>query len=179
MRSLKESLLKQSRLSESLFDTDLVTKELKFGDFYEFTRFNFEDNNVSYYSQSSYNSFNRIKLAQLKKKYPPADISKAQYGPSWSNIKYRDIDKYVEPIKYIVSLINNIGITHLSVDDSGFIDELRKLVKKEVELYSKDKKLMVSIYHQWGGNILVSINDERNLRWNEYNLTMNLLFERK
>ena len=166
-------------LQESLFDKDLVTKELKFGDCYEFIHFDFQDNNVSYYLPSSYDLFNHIKLAQLKKKYEPADISNARYGPSWSDIKYNDIDKYIEPIKYIVSLINNIGITHLSLEDRGFIDEFRNLVKKEVEPYLKDTRVSFFVSLHWG-DILVSIIDKKfNLKGNDFSHTMNLLFEKK
>ena len=171
-------------LQESLFDTDLVTKELPgFGSYFEFTVFNFRDNNVYYTSPTPYNSiFSHFKLADLKKKYKPTDISNARFGPLWASFKYNEISAYVKPLEYIVSLINDVEIPDPDTFSKSyeFIDKLVSLLQEKIKPYMKDGKIRFNAYGSYGiGDRIVIGIEEVGFRRRDDNYTMNLLFERR
>ena len=167
-------------LKESLFDNDIVEKEVCFGNYYKLVHFGFQDGNVYYTSQTPYNSmFSHIKWTGLKKKYKPADISNVQYGYSWMSIDYNEIKTYLEPLEYIVSFINSIEIASPDTftKQYNFIHEFGSLLEEKIAPYLKDKKIFFGTYGN-GDDVVVSICDRGGHRGGDV-YTMNLKFEKK
>ena len=64
MKSLVESLFDlKTQMMESLFDKDLVSKDIKFGDLYEFEYYSFNGANSGYYA------FDALMVSKLKKDF--------------------------------------------------------------------------------------------------------------
>ena len=168
-------------LVESLFDKDLIKRKVpSFGDYYEFEHFGFQDNNVYYTDKTPYNSmFSHFKLADLKKNYKPADISKARYGSVWSPIDYNEIKTHLKPLEYIVSLINSIEIpppdTYAKTYE--FIQDVSNSLQEKIAPYLKDRKIQFYV-RGYDSDITVCIKEVGfNRRVDDY--TMNLKFVRK
>ena len=93
MKSLVESLLEQSRLSESLFDDDLVEKDILFGDMLELQ-------SVSFYGE----------WTDILDLFSESKLKKAAKGKIYKDAnnyvdKYYNIPGYKEKLKYIISII--------------------------------------------------------------------------
>ncbi len=64
MKSLRESLFdSKTQTTESLFDNDLVSRDIKFGDLYEFEYYSFSGANAGYYA------FDNLMVSKLKRDF--------------------------------------------------------------------------------------------------------------
>lgn len=144
-------------LKESLFDTDLVQRELTvFGKKFAPSWISFYDGldtmNISRYNKC----LGGLKIRELKKSCKPASdkiMSKFLFSPSWQHIKYSDLvgasKDVANKLSLLVGFINSLYIEDIVFNSTYYLSNLCKRINEKLKEFINDKKLDLSIHPEY------------------------------
>lgn len=148
-------------LKESLFDTDLVQRELAmFGEKFAPSWIGFNDGegslNVSRYNKC----LGGLKIRELKKLCKPASdkiMSEILFPPEWQHIKYSDLVETskdaANKLSLLVGFINSLYVGDIDFNSTHYLTDLCKIINEKLAEFINDKKVGLSIYPEsFGGS---------------------------
>ena len=148
-------------LKESLFDTDLVQRELTvFGEKFAPFWVGFKDGegslNISRYNKC----LGGLKIRELKKLCKPAPdkiMSEIIFPPEWQHIKYSDLvgasKDVANRLSLLVGFINSLYIGDIDFNSTQYLTNLCKRINEKLGGFINDKKVDLFIYPEsFGGS---------------------------
>ena len=182
---LKNFLLGMKSLKESLFDDDLISREIKFKDLYKFDHFYFSGSNGGYYA------LDNLRISNLKKDFGriPSTISKADCTtqfPTNDDKQTRNRLFIANVLLYLInefdmSTRNDINFFKFYYDDKEVNETLRNVcgyLSKKLFVYRVgNRPVYINAYYDKNSkDITIMIGKYQTRGWNQ---SANFVFKKK